>query len=317
MSLMKKEKIERDREKKAENKCTFAPEHSTRRTNRRERRKNRFYFFWILFFFKISRSTMQNNFDSTETSSFETNLVTHSAPQRSDDENPSKRFRRVLSDSSDDDEVENERRRRSSNISTSQTNLSPRIAHPVHLQQQYRQQLASEIRRQRFNRHQNPSISRQTADQHLQTLLTDSLFERTEIENDNSWPLTPPIFSTSSFRTTTFLEQNQRVFEDLLRMEEQLAGLIDPSTLGATQEHIDNQTLSFRYAKRIDEKCTICLCEFLDQDDVRRLPCLHLFHIDCVDRWLQQNKRCPMCRMDIDYRGGDSTEFIIDDKKQY
>lgn len=259
---------------------------------------------------------MQNNFDLTEIPSFETNSVTHSTPQRSNDENPSKRFRRVLSESSDEDENENERRRRSSNNSTSQTHSISRSAHPVHLQQHYRQQLASEIRRQRFNRHSNPSISRQTADQHLQDLLTDSLFERTEIENDFFWPSTPPLFPTSSFRPSTFLEQNQRVFEDLLRMEEQLAGLIDPTTVGATQEHIDNQTLSYRYAKRIDEKCTICLCEFLDQDDVRRLPCMHLFHIDCVDRWLQQNKRCPMCRMDIDYRAGDSTDFIIDDKKQ-
>ena len=67
------------------------------------------------------------------------------------------------------------------------------------------------------------------------------------------------------------------------------------------------------------DKCTICLCgklklfEFLNQnhyfyyftefeedEDVRRLPCMHLFHVPCVDQWLGLNKRCPICRVDIE-----------------
>ena len=48
------------------------------------------------------------------------------------------------------------------------------------------------------------------------------------------------------------------------------------------------------------DKCTICLCEFDDGEDVRRLPCMHLFHVSCVDQWLSLNKRCPICRVDIE-----------------
>ncbi|KAL3216710.1 hypothetical protein MRX96_032856 [Rhipicephalus microplus] len=48
------------------------------------------------------------------------------------------------------------------------------------------------------------------------------------------------------------------------------------------------------------EKCTICLSEFEDNEEVRRLPCMHLFHIVCVDQWLTTNKRCPICRVDIE-----------------
>ena len=47
-------------------------------------------------------------------------------------------------------------------------------------------------------------------------------------------------------------------------------------------------------------KCTICLSEFEEEEDVRRLPCMHLFHVDCVDQWLATNKRCPICRVDIE-----------------
>lgn len=48
------------------------------------------------------------------------------------------------------------------------------------------------------------------------------------------------------------------------------------------------------------EKCTICLYEFEVEEDVRRLPCMHLFHVECVDQWLITNKRCPICRIDIE-----------------
>lgn len=49
--------------------------------------------------------------------------------------------------------------------------------------------------------------------------------------------------------------------------------------------------------------CSICLGDFDVEDSVRRLPCSHLFHQDCVDQWLiphtgqfSPNQRCPMCR---------------------
>lgn len=77
---------------------------------------------------------------------------------------------------------------------------------------------------------------------------------------------------------------------------------------GATQEMIEHNTFPHKY-KRLrrasetdedSEKCTICLSQFIPQEDVRRLPCMHLFHKDCVDQWLVTNKHCPICRVDIE-----------------
>lgn len=88
---------------------------------------------------------------------------------------------------------------------------------------------------------------------------------------------------------------------------------------GATQDTIERNTLPHKYTKvepaattadeegacaadsnNHQEKCTICLSEFETGEDVRRLPCMHLFHSDCVDKWLKTNKKCPICRVDIE-----------------
>lgn len=90
---------------------------------------------------------------------------------------------------------------------------------------------------------------------------------------------------------------------------------------GASQIIIERNTFLYKYKRGgADEKCTICLSEFEDAEDVRyakkafysvecffheslffrRLPCMHLFHVGCVDQWLDTNKRCPICRVDIE-----------------
>ncbi|CAO1405442.1 unnamed protein product, partial [Diamesa tonsa] len=77
---------------------------------------------------------------------------------------------------------------------------------------------------------------------------------------------------------------------------------------GATQETIEINTLPHKYKKlrrasetdEDSEKCTICLSQFELDNDVRRLPCMHLFHRDCVDQWLVTSKHCPICRVDIE-----------------
>ncbi|KAG7401500.1 hypothetical protein PHYBOEH_001045 [Phytophthora boehmeriae] len=48
------------------------------------------------------------------------------------------------------------------------------------------------------------------------------------------------------------------------------------------------------------ECCSICLDEWDDEEcvgmNVVKLPCLHVFHEECLLEWLQGTTHCPMCR---------------------
>ncbi|GLC64641.1 hypothetical protein PLESTF_000187800 [Pleodorina starrii] len=46
--------------------------------------------------------------------------------------------------------------------------------------------------------------------------------------------------------------------------------------------------------------CTICMEEVAPGDVLKRLPCLHEFHGDCVDTWLKTKACCPICQRGLD-----------------
>ncbi|CAB9499628.1 protein ligase Arkadia [Seminavis robusta] len=54
--------------------------------------------------------------------------------------------------------------------------------------------------------------------------------------------------------------------------------------------------------KDIDDseiKCLVCQFPYEKGDDLRRLPCGHCFHKDCVDQWLKTKDVCAYCRQSI------------------
>lgn len=43
--------------------------------------------------------------------------------------------------------------------------------------------------------------------------------------------------------------------------------------------------------------CSVCLGAFQVGETVRLLPvCMHLYHVECIDPWLEAHATCPLCR---------------------
>jgi len=48
-----------------------------------------------------------------------------------------------------------------------------------------------------------------------------------------------------------------------------------------------------------DNSCTICMQPWTIGEEVKELPCLHVFHYDCIVPWLTMHGLCPVCRFDL------------------
>lgn len=47
-------------------------------------------------------------------------------------------------------------------------------------------------------------------------------------------------------------------------------------------------------------ECCICTVAFDSTEAIKRTPCQHYFHEECLKKWLKAAKTCPLCRQDLD-----------------
>ena len=66
-----------------------------------------------------------------------------------------------------------------------------------------------------------------------------------------------------------------------------------------------NSQLDSRILENVDnlspekKRCTICLENFVKYNKIINLSCLHMFHDECIKKWLKKNNYCPICKNEV------------------
>lgn len=119
-------------------------------------------------------------------------------------------------------------------------------------------------------------------------------------------PPATPIFPNAQFdivfnnNTTIPINGHQNLFSQLFNniintnqppLQEDVIMTLDKNDL--------NKLNILKYGEG-DDSCSICMCDFEKEDEYYSLNCKHLFHKDCMDKWLKDyNYICPVCRCEI------------------
>ena len=53
--------------------------------------------------------------------------------------------------------------------------------------------------------------------------------------------------------------------------------------------------ISLTNENKPQDECPICL-EKINENKASLNDCVHVFHLNCIRKWLERKKTCPVCR---------------------
>ncbi|CAB4399373.1 hypothetical protein RhiirA1_406311 [Rhizophagus irregularis] len=95
-------------------------------------------------------------------------------------------------------------------------------------------------------------------------------------------------------------DETQPPRQDQPRKKSRFKQLFGSNRKGSSTSSAPTVSPPFPIPNSDDAVCSICLEPYEDGVELRRLWCSHHFHKECVDEWLKLNKKCPMCREDVE-----------------
>ena len=54
-----------------------------------------------------------------------------------------------------------------------------------------------------------------------------------------------------------------------------------------------------KYSALKEDKCAICLLKYKGADIIKEFTCKHIFHKNCIFKWLKTSNVCPICKHDF------------------
>ncbi|KAK8505985.1 hypothetical protein V6N13_002640 [Hibiscus sabdariffa] len=112
--------------------------------------------------------------------------------------------------------------------------------------------------------------------------------------------LSPPSSSSSSSSLDSMTSAPDPPYVDYDEGRRELASCASAAKIYIAEFRGNNPTIRFdalSSSERPEYDCPVCRCEFEPESEVNLLSCNHLFHQECVEKWLRYLRgTCPVCR---------------------
>lgn len=104
------------------------------------------------------------------------------------------------------------------------------------------------------------------------------------------------------------LEIRRTIATDMFYKSQELLDLgeaVGTQNRGLPQELIDTlPTSKYKFGslfkrKNSGKRCVVCQMTYRRGDQQMKLPCSHVYHGECITKWLSINKKCPVCNTEV------------------
>jgi hypothetical protein len=111
----------------------------------------------------------------------------------------------------------------------------------------------------------------------------------------NRFRISMPLDLSSYY--SVYSSQSPNILQTLSQLSSEL---LTPVIVRPSEEDLSRNTYVYRSEVSHNENCSICQDPMEAGQETRTiLACSHCFHRECIDRWFQENVRCPTCRHDV------------------
>ena len=104
----------------------------------------------------------------------------------------------------------------------------------------------------------------------------------------------PVIVQHSPITNHSRMRINRRINDDYIlysQLQDVKIGLL-------TKKLLENSIVKLNKCE--NNFCVICQDDIkVNEDIIREIKCSHSFHIDCIDNWFSENKKCPTCKYEL------------------
>jgi hypothetical protein len=142
----------------------------------------------------------------------------------------------------------------------------------------------------------------------------DSIVSLSALQNEHSQ------LQQQNDSVASMLQQNSQEMDDVLRRLQAVIG-VDGDGSNRTAPRASAAAISslphahiMRHNKKDfahdDSACGVCCERLMDGAALTRLPCGHVYHINCATTWLSKTCTCPECRYELE------TDDVLFEKKR-